>query len=197
VTNATARVRVTSSADATVVDSSDADFSITQNPSSQVHAIHMGDSWRYWDTGTDPGASWTQASFNDSTWKSGVGQLGYGGHGEATLVQRTSPSQSSVLFRKQITVNGAVTAAQLTALFDDGVAVWVNGTLVYSKNCDRGLGFSTFASTSVNNEVETAMLTPSAFVNGVNEIAVMVKQIGKTSPDLEFDLSMDLTVAAP
>ena len=143
------------------------------------------------------GASWNTLGFDDSTWKSGVAQLGYGGHGEVTTLTRTSPSQPSVLFRKTITINGAVTAANFWTLFDDGVAIWVNGTLVYQKNCDKGLDFSKYASASTNNEQDTGTLSVTPFVNGTNEIAVMVKQVGPTSPDLEFDLSLTLTVSSP
>jgi pentose-5-phosphate-3-epimerase len=197
VTTSTARVRVSATADGTVADASDADFSITQSPVTQVDAIPLGDTWKYWDSGVDPGAGWNLASFDDAGWSSGAAQLGYGGHGEVTTLTRTSPSQSSVLFRKQLSVSGAVTAAQLHVLFDDGIAVYVNGTLVYDQNCDRGLTFDRYASASTNNEEQTVDLPGSVFQDGVNQIAVMVKQVGGTSPDLAFDLSLALTVAAP
>ena len=42
--------------------------------------------------------------------------------------------------------------------------------------------------------METAALplSPNPFVSGENIIGVVVKQVGKTSPDLSFDLALEL-----
>ena len=47
--------------------------------------ISSGDEWRYSDTGaTDFGTSWRGLDFDDSTWKVGASQLGYGDGDEVT-----------------------------------------------------------------------------------------------------------------
>ena len=38
------------------------------------------------------------------------------------------------------------TSAQLRVLFDDGIAVWVNGTQVFGKNVDKGVFHEKYAS---------------------------------------------------
>ena len=141
-----------------------------------------------------PGAQWPMASFDDSAWPSGAGQLGYGDGDEATVINRTSPSQSSVYFRKKITLNGSVTQANLRVLFDDGFAVFVNGTQVFAKNVDKGLAHDKYATAGTENELVAGTIPTAAFVQGENTIAVIVKQTGATSPDLSFDLELQLGV---
>jgi hypothetical protein len=40
--------------------------------------VPTGSVWKYLDNGSDQGTAWRAASFNDSTWRSGPAQLGYG-----------------------------------------------------------------------------------------------------------------------
>lgn len=161
-----------------------------------LRAIAFGDVWKYDDRGVDNGIAWLAANFDDSGWKQGAGQLGYGDGDETTVLFRATPRQPSVYFRKNIAVNASVTAASLQVLYDDGAAVWVNGTLVFSKNMDRGLAYSTSASASAENELARADISAAPFVAGDNVVAVMVKQVGPTSPDVSFALQLDLTIAA-
>ena len=158
-----------------------------------ARAITFGDVWKYDDRGIDNGTAWLSAGFDDSSWQQGKGQLGYGDGDETTVLAMATPRQPSVYFRKKIAVNGKVTGAALQVLYDDGAAVWINGTLVFSKNMDRGLDYAKYASASAENELARADIPATAFVAGENIVAVMVKQVGPTSPDLSFALQLDLT----
>src|SRR5439155_913020 len=40
--------------------------------------IPVGSTWRYLDNGSNQGTAWRSVSFDDSAWKSGAAQLGYG-----------------------------------------------------------------------------------------------------------------------
>jgi galactose oxidase len=177
-------------------DMSDAQFTISSVVSTRV--IAFGATWKYQDTGIDPGPTWNTASFDDTGWKSGAGQLGYGDGDEATLLTRLTPSQPSVYFRKKIVLNGPVTSATLRVLFDDGVVVYVNGHQVFTRNVVK-FEHARYAAEKGENTLEMAELplTPNPFVAGENTIAAMVKQVGATSPDLSFDLSLDVGIEAP
>jgi lysophospholipase L1-like esterase len=188
-----ARIRISDVANPAVSDISDAVFAIVTE--TVITPIVFGATWRYDDRGVDPGSSWRTLGFNDTTWKVGPGQLGYGDGDEATRLVRTSPAQPSVYFRKKISLSGPVSRADLRVLHDDGVAVWVNGTLVFSKYVANGTSHSAYASSaSLDNEVSSALISSSAFVPGENIIAVMVKQSDPGSSDVSFDMALTLTV---
>jgi hypothetical protein len=185
-----ALVRVSRVGSTPLSDVSNAPFTISRQTT--VVAIPFRSVWKYHDSGTDPGMHWMMGMYDDATWRSGTAQLGYGDGDEATVLTRTTPSQSSVYFRKRITVDGTVTEAQLRVLFDDGIAVWVNGTQVFGKNVDKGVAHEKYASAGTENELATGTIPASLFVQGENTIAVVVKQTGGTSPDLTFDLELQL-----
>jgi len=155
-------------------------------------AISFGSTWRYDDRDVDPGTQWMTPGYDDSAWRSGPAQLGYGDGDEHTVLPQSSPSQPSVYFRKKIFVDGAVDAATVKVLFDDGFALWVNGTPVLSRNIKSTAHTAYATLNSGDNARMEASLPTSAFVNGLNTIAVMVKQVDGTSSDLSFDLELTL-----
>ncbi len=163
-------------------------------PATQV-AIGFGSTWKYDDQNVDPGTAWTSPVFDDSGWPSGAAQLGYGDQDEQTVLRKTTPVQPSVYFRKKIRVDGTVEAASLKVLFDDGIAVWVNGTLVFSRNITNTEHAAFATGGSGDNGRAEASIPPTAFVHGDNTIAVMVKQNSPTSSDLSFDLELSLSVS--
>jgi hypothetical protein len=178
--------------DTPLSDVSNGPFTIS--PQVKVMAIPFKSTWKYLDTGVDPGAAWSTVGFDDAAWPSGAGQLGYGDGDEATVLNRTTPSQSSVYFRKKITVEGTVTQANLRVLFDDGIAVYVNGTQVFGRNVAKGVTHEKYASAGAENDLAADTLPTGVFVQGENTIAVVVKQTGGTSPDLTFDLELQLGI---
>jgi MYXO-CTERM domain-containing protein len=191
-----ALIRVSNVVDPDMRDESNAGFAITAT--GPVDVISFGDTWNYDDQGKDHGTAWLDLGFDDSGWASGPGQLGYGDDDEATVLKKALFAYPSAYFRKVVTLSGAVTKADLKVLHDDGVAVWVNGKLVFSKYVDGGTGYGKFASeTSQDNEISLGSLDPSAFVAGDNIIAVMVKQASIISSDLSFDLDLKVTIPPP
>ncbi len=195
VDTALGRVRVTSVDSPTVQDASDGNFAIST--STTYGGIAFGDFWRFDDRNVDPGPSWNTLGFDDSAWKSGAGQFGYGDGDERTVIARTSPNQPTIYFRKKLSVGGTLSAAQLELIHDDGVAVFVNGVKVFSKYVGSLAHASYATSSSTDNERSNAAIDPNAFVVGENVIAVMVKQSSGSSSDLSFDLALTLTEGTP
>ncbi|XXF81084.1 DUF1929 domain-containing protein [Myxococcaceae bacterium GXIMD 01537] len=189
-----ALVRVSKKGTPATSDLSDAPFVIAGEVRSQP--IVWGDTWAYEDSGNDPGAAWNTLTFDDGAWRRGPAELGYGDKDEATLLTPMSPAQTSVYFRKKLTLDGTVTYAKLRVRYDDGVVVFVNGVQVLARNVDRGIEHTRYA-TDTEDNAETEVVLPlitNPFVSGENIVAVMIKQVGKTSPDLSFNLSLDLGV---
>jgi hypothetical protein len=80
------------------------------------------------------------------------------------------------------------------AVHDDGIAVWVDGRMVFSKyvastahfrRCDGHVGGQRGSSFAID---------PSAFVAGENVVAVMIKQANATSSDISFDFKLTTPV---
>ena len=172
--------------------SSDVSFDLELLPSYESEplpeSIAFGSSWLYRDVNSNPGSTWYEDGFNDSSWLEGNAQLGYGDGDEETLINRGSPS---VYFRKKMQISAGVKWAQLKVRHDDGVAVWVNGQNVLKKYVDKGLSHAVYASKqSQDNELTTVNLNASVFRQGANTIAVQVKQVSANSSDVSFDLEL-------
>jgi hypothetical protein len=189
-----ARVRVSRAGGGEPLDTSNGPFTLTNQR--RETPIPWGSTWKYQDNGLDPGPAWNTAGFDDSAWRSGRGQLGYGDGDEATVLTRTTPSQTSVYFRKTLTVSGPVLSASLDVLYDDGFVVYVNGTPVLWRFVDPNTTtHSKYATAGTENARAAADIPPGVFVQGENILGVMVKQNGQTSPDLSFDLFLELGVS--
>jgi hypothetical protein len=189
-TQGVVRVRMAGSQD--IIDQSDSPFIIGV----QWEGLPFGSTWRYLDDDADPGEGWNTTGFDDSGWAEGPAPLGYGDGNEATVLAKTVPSQHSVYFRRTIDLPGQPTAAAVTLRFDDGYALWVNGTLVSQRHMDRGLAHGVYASATAENLTATDNVPAEAFVPGENVLAVMVKQIGPSSNDLTFDLDLRMVGGA-
>ncbi|WP_438037647.1 DNRLRE domain-containing protein [Sorangium sp. So ce128] len=190
----TALVRVSDAEHPLLSDESNAGFTIQSLPRT---AVYFGDYWVYDDLGVDRGTAWRNLTFDDSSWKGGWGQLGYGDGGESTALYRATPSYPTAYFRKIIPIDGPVAQATMKLIHDDGVVVWLNGAQVASKRVTN-TAYGDYASAeSRDDELTTATLSPSSFVVGSNILAVMVKQSAPNSTDLSFDMELTLTYAPP
>ncbi len=159
--------------------------------------VPAGSTWRYLDDGSFPGSSWTAAEFDDSAWRQGPAELGYGEGDEQTLTgygPSASQKYLTTYFRRAFTPPPGiqVTGLQLDLLCDDGAAVYLNGTELVRVNLPAGaLASSTRASGSSTDgqwlqfEVTAAALRPDQ-----NVLAVEVHQVSPSSSDVSFDLEL-------
>ena len=168
-----------------------------------VDYLGAGSSWRYLDDGSDQGVAWRTLGFNDGSWLSGSGQLGYGDGDESTIVDFGPSSSNKYIttwFRQNFTVLDASRVIDTTIhlLADDGAIVYVNGTEVVRSNMPAGaINSSTLASSTVGGGAESRytnyVLDPAVLVTGTNLIAVEVHQKSVGSSDISFDLSLSGT----
>lgn len=162
--------------------------------------------WRYLDSGTDPGGTgWRDAGFNDSAWKVGPAQLGYGDT-QTTTIATVFPT---ALFRKTITLTSAdVVELKIRLLRDDGAAVYINGTEIRRDNLAANAAFADFATAVVGGAeeetyIETILSAADLQTRGVtfnvgdNIIAADVHQDNPGSSDIGFDLELEATFSAP
>jgi len=194
--------------------------------------IRRGATWGYMDDG---GASlgdtssnvvagtlgydatnWKHPDFDDSSWSSGEGELGYGdtpltvgGNPRETftteLLFGDDPGNKFVTtyFRRQfMTTQAAIdaaTGAQFSARIDDGAIVYLNGVEIWRANMPAEdpdlVDGTTFANGAIAGDGATASVVgfdKSLLLDGTNTIAVELHQANATSSDSVFDMSMSL-----
>jgi len=162
--------------------------------------IPAGAVWKYLDNGSNQGTGWRASAFDDSAWKSGPAQLGYGDGDEATTLSYGPDSSNKYItsyFRQSFSVTNPAAFLNLTlrVLRDDGAVVYINGAEVFRSNMPSGtIGYLTTASVALGGGDETTYVTttlsPSVLVAGTNVIAVEIHQSGGTSSDISFNLEL-------
>jgi len=176
----------------------DNDFEPPPPPPGDITLIAGNSIWKYLDDGTDPGTAWRESGFDDSSWASGPGQLGYGDGDEATLISFGSDPANKFIttyFRRELGVIDVSTVSNLVlkVLRDDGVAVYLNGVEVFRNNLPAGaLAFNTLATIAApdENAYVTTPIDSTALVSGRNVLAAEVHQVNPLSSDLGFDLAL-------
>ncbi|HEX8561785.1 MAG TPA: alkaline phosphatase PhoX [Flavobacterium sp.] len=166
--------------------------------------ISQGSLWKYNDGGTDLGTSWKNNAYDDASWASGAGVLGYGDGVEETTLSYGSDSENKHItyyFRRSVTVANAQSGTlNFNILKDDGVVVYVNGVEAFRSNMPTGtIAYNTLATNTVGGADETAYMpfeSPVMLQNGENVIAVELHQATANSSDLGFDLKLEFVPAS-
>jgi hypothetical protein len=93
-------------------------------------------------------------------------------------------------------LRSAFDSLTLKLLYDDGAAVYLNGTEIARRNLSAGAGFDALA-TGTQQALENTWLTftvnPSLLVQGTKTLAVEVHQVSRTDSDVSFDLQLSGT----
>ena len=174
----------------------------------QSNLINTGETWKYLDDGSDQMTAWRNQGFDDSSWRSGPAELGYGDGDEAKEV-RFGPNEDNNLnddnnkyittyFRKEFNVpaTSQVAGLELRIKRDDGMVVYLNGTEIARDNVDENQNFETEASNGSSQE-NTFLVYPNRdltlLVDGTNTIAIEIHQDNGRSSDISFDLELIAT----
>lgn len=160
--------------------------------------------WRYLDDGSDQQSAWRGNAFDDSGWKSGMAELGYGDRDEETLLGFGDPARkfTTYYFRRAFTIAPGVVISglQMELVRDDGAVVYLNGSEVFRDNLPEGeITSATLATDSISGAGESDFLTvsldPSVLVAGNNVLAVEIHQDHPAGSDVSFNASLTATQA--
>ncbi len=156
--------------------------------------------WKYLDDGSDQGTAWQGPEFDDSAWRAGPAELGYGDGDEATVVD-SGPSGDRFIttyFRKSFTVSDVAgfLALRLRLLRDDGAVVYLNGVEACRSNMPEGpISYTTRAMAGMSGTEERTFIEYDLPVGllweGVNVLAVEVHQNSPSSSDVSFNLALE------
>ena len=154
--------------------------------------------WKYYDQTNVPNL-WKALDFDDSSWKSGAGILGYGDDQDTQIEYGTDVRDKNIsaYFRQifELTKPLDIVALDLELLIDDGAVVYINGMEVTRTNMPNGtVSENTQALIAIGSTAETSYqqfrIPPDHLLLGENIIAIEVHQSSPTSSDLSFDLSL-------
>ncbi len=165
--------------------------------------VPRGATWRYLDSGVDPGEGWTQPDFDDAGWAEGPAPLGYG-DSQATQVSwgdDVNDKHVTTWFRHGFELPAGIldsaSEASLELRIDDGGLVWLDGSELLRQGMPEGeIGAETYASHTASGDDETAYtaypIDLAALHAGAGQLAVEVHQRSASSSDISFDLSLSV-----
>ncbi|MBO0951680.1 purple acid phosphatase family protein [Fibrella forsythiae] len=171
--------------------------------------VASGAIWRYADKGSTPTSqtvagqvrTWKDLAYDDTSpasWSAGPSELGYGDGDEATVVSfglDASAKHTTTYFRKTFTINSLSAGGyQVRVKRDDGLLLYLNGTLLATSNMPAGpVSYSTPATTGIGGTDESDWsawipVSASAVQAGQNCLAAEIHQAAPNSTDITFDL---------
>lgn len=161
--------------------------------------INEGSVWNYLDDGSNQGNNWYIHGFDDSSWKTGEAEFGYGDGDETTVVEfgLSGNKHITTYFRKSFNIQDH---SQFHSLIvdlkrDDGGVVYLNGTEVFRSNMpDGNIDYKTLAEVAqwpaVENNFWSQEIDPGLLLEGQNVIAVEIHQEPAATSDCSFDLKL-------
>ena len=157
--------------------------------------------WSYLDDGSDQGTSWREPAYDDSLWGIGDAPLGFGSVNNHPFGGPwINPDRNTtVYFRKEFEITNAnlITEATARVMSDGGAIVYLNGVEIARDNMPADpVNFETFASSDSNireGNIDVFSFLPSAFVDGINVIAIELHNGSSASSDMGMDLQLDVT----
>lgn len=155
-------------------------------------AVLDNQSWKYTVPSTSI-ANWNQLSFNDATWTTGTGGIGYGDGDDATVI----PTSSNMVYMRRsfnIIDTAAIDWVVLCMDYDDGFIAYLNGSEIARSNIANNASWNTMAYRShearlYQNEQPayyflTASQVNSLLHNGTNVLAVESRNTSVGMDDL-------------
>ena len=167
--------------------------------------LARGDQWEYYDQGSLDGKSWSDTSYNTSTWKQGNAPLGYftsdasNGRGYNTILDYGTDANAkrpTYYFRNSFRLSKTPAVDDrftLNYTVDDGMIVYINGVEAARHLMPQGTAtYDTYASSYANSNPDNGsiILDASLFKRGINSIAIEVHNCDNKSSDIYLDLEL-------
>jgi hypothetical protein len=180
-------------------------------------AVPQGSVWRWFTDAVGLGSSeivaghenwsaanWKHPDFDDSSWKEGPAQLGYGEGDEATIIPygpNANQKWTASYFRHRFSLAATqdIVAVEVRVKRDDGAIIYINGQeAIRSAIPTQAVSGSTFAQAITDDgQVFNSFTVPtSLLIPGSNLIAVELHQAALTTSDASFDLELQITRAS-
>jgi hypothetical protein len=161
--------------------------------------ILANDIWRYHPGTGEPPSNWKEMSFQDGTWQSGAGGIGYGDGDDQTIISNTI----SLFMRKEFEIVDCndIGLLRLFADYDDAFVAYLNGIEVARSNIGEvGVPPQYLETATENHEAELYRggqpdqfeldfdALQSVLCEGTNVLSVQVHNVNLNSSDLSSNI---------
>ncbi|MCG9792576.1 alkaline phosphatase PhoX [Flavobacterium algicola] len=158
-----------------------------------------GSLWKYDDKGVQLVDQWKTPSFDNSSWLSGNGPLGYGDPVTTTITKPLNTAYFSKDF--SINLSDLSTTMELGIMRDDGIVVFLNGVEILRDNMPEGtITYATISNSTIDGADESVYnifsIPKSKFVEGTNRLSIELHNRGAGSSDLRMDAYLKNTATA-
>jgi len=94
--------------------------------------VYANNMWKYFIGLTEPPQNWYSTNFNDITWQSGIGGIGYGDNDDSTVI----PQTTSLYMRKSFYISDTskIEVGALLIDYDDAFVAYLNGVEIARAN---------------------------------------------------------------
>ncbi len=154
--------------------------------------------WRYWpgdEAPSDNAEAWAQPEFSDEHWRSGASPFRYGDGVGGTLITGMRNSYSSFFIRQEFFVSSLdlIEGLALNMDYDDGFALWINGTPVLRANAPQELSLNGFAPANhESGSFETFSLDDSVGQLREGRNVIAIQGFNTNLPSSDFMLHPEL-----
>jgi hypothetical protein len=167
--------------------------------------IEWNSQWSFFKGTKEPSQPitlWTENGFNASTWPKGNAPFRYGDGNGGTLLTDMQNNYTTCYIRKEFVVNNTddVDQLKITADFDDGFVVWINGKEVWNINTPQNYEFNQGAINSHEFGEWSGLILDKkdlSLLNGSNIIAVQGFNVSKVSTDFFLNIKLEAIKKLP
>ena len=185
-------------------DNANIQFTDVDGGGSTASLLAYGGMWRYYSLNNYSsapanisGLNWTEDAYNDaSNWTNTANNSNAFGYNEPNVNAPSQTNRETYYLRRDINITNPAqySTITLTAKYDDGAVVYVNGVEVARMNMPTGTlvyGTNPGGNRNYTDGDFVINIPSSSFTNGNNQVAVALYQGTSNTVDLYFDMKLD------
>ena len=146
------------------------------------------------DAASLPG-TWINPGFDCNAWQTGKSPFRYGDGAAGTELPDMQNNYTTVFLKStfECANKDLIKELTLTADFDDGFVIWINGVLALSNNAPSNPSYNSVATANHESGTGNVFIVSASslnLINGINSIAILGLNVNLPSTDFYFDLEI-------
>lgn len=147
-------------------------------------------------------SDWMTGKFNSSNWSVGNAPFRYGDSAGGTVLSDMLGNYTTLYLRTIFTAKniGNLGDVLLSADYDDGFIIWINGEVVLKVNAPDTIAYNSFAPANHESGTAESFTLPAQdlpLLEGENTLAIQVFNVSRESSDFLFNMGISANVSMP